>query len=140
MPRCAIPGNYGPITIVNLDPSLNFPSPAHEEDREWAMKFPFRLSSHSIEPSVFAEDAGTNIFPSHESPSIFFTEITASPPKLQLAEPVRISAPSICKVADTVAQELNMIPSITIKHLFKTYLIERIGKLLACNMLKMVTS
>lgn len=81
----------GPIRMKNVDPSSNVPSPAHDSALPLALKLPFRLSLHSIVPSVLAEEAGTNIFPSQESPSIFFTEITASLPKLPLAEPLKIS-------------------------------------------------
>ena len=79
------------MMMENFVPSSNLPSPAHEAFLPLAMKLPFRLSLHSIVPSVLAEETGTNIFPLQESPSIFFTEITASLPKLPLAEPLKIS-------------------------------------------------
>ena len=38
--------------MKNFDPSFSFPSPAHESPLPFAIKFPFRLSLHWIEPSV----------------------------------------------------------------------------------------
>ncbi len=79
------------MMMENFDPSSNFLSPAHDSASPLAMNLPFRLSLHSIVPSVLAEETGTNVFPSQESPSTFFTEITALLPKLPLAEPLKIS-------------------------------------------------
>lgn len=104
--------------MENFVPSFNLPSPAHETLLPLAMKLPFRLSLHSIVPSVLASFAGTYIFPSQESPSIFFTEITASLPKLPLAEPLKTSSPWIFMVAGKVPHEVRRRPIKTRNILF----------------------